>query len=296
MNWYAHSGKDVGKADWQGLAAHLMAVAAQAEETARPFGLQGMAFLAGLLHDLGKYHRDFQRRLEGADIRIDHSTAGAQMLMQLSQRGNRIAAELVSYAVLGHHAGLPDRGNETDACFNRRMERPLDIDPAWQVELSPDLSGLVPDLFRTLPKDPRERDFGLSFMGRMVFSCLVDADFKDTERYYASIGDVEADRDWPPLASLLDDFVARFDAYIARFGAPQDALGRMRSEILAHVRQGADRQPGLFTLTVPTGGGKTLASLGFALDHARRHGHRRIICAIPFRRLWIETAIGCSEK
>ena len=290
MDWHAHSGSDGGKADWQGLRDHLVAVAQAASEMAEPFGLARGAFIAGLLHDLGKYHLDFQRRLEGEDVRIDHSTAGAQILMREAPPGDRLMAELVSYAILGHHAGLPDRRNEADACFDRRMERPLAIDPAWREELAPDLTGLSPDMFKRLPKDPRGRDFALSFMGRIIFSCLVDADFKDTERFYATLGKVEADREWPPLAGLLEDFIARFDAHIADFGPPKSDLARTRSEILAHVRRGAEAKPGLFTLTVPTGGGKTLASLGFALEHARRHGHRRIICAIPFTSLIDQTA------
>ncbi|HTO32819.1 MAG TPA: CRISPR-associated endonuclease Cas3'' [Pararhizobium sp.] len=290
MDWYAHSGTQGDVRDWQRLRDHLVGVAKLASEMARPFGLERAAFAAGLFHDLGKYNPGFQRRLAGANILVDHSTAGAQILKQLATGPDAAVAELIAYAILGHHAGLPDRSSDTEGCFNIRMERPVALDPFWQNELHPDVSGLVPAMMRNLPADRSERDFALSFMGRMIFSCLVDADFKDTEGFYISLGKTRADRAWTPLATLLDDFLARFDAHIARFGAADGDLNRLRSDILRHVRGGADRQPGLFTLTVPTGGGKTLASLGFALDHARRHGHRRIIYAIPFTEAWIETS------
>lgn len=135
-----------------------------------------------------------------------------------------------------------------------------------------------------------DRDFALSLMGRMIFSCLVDADFKDTERFYVSLGEIKADRTWPLLADILDGFIERFDAHIAAFGALQTELDRIRGDILSHVRDRASEPPGVFTLTVPTGGGKTLASLGFALDHARRYGHRRIIVGIPFTAIIEQTA------
>ncbi len=290
MTWYAHTGREEDKRDWQGLADHLSAVAERAALMAKSFGLEGAAFIAGLFHDLGKYNAAFQLKLEGRELRVDHSTAGAQVLLGLVPPKDRLIAELIAYAILGHHAGLPDRTNETDACYNQRMERSVAIDGAWRDELQVDLSALVPHaLMSRAPFRKETRDFAVSFMGRMIFSCLLDADFKDTEAYYASIGEAGADRDWPKLGELVDHFIERFDAHIDGFQALEGDLNRLRSEVLSHVRARAGEAPGLFTLTVPTGGGKTLASLGFALDHARRHGHGRIIYAIPFTGAWIKT-------
>ncbi|RWX81706.1 hypothetical protein EPK99_05470 [Neorhizobium lilium] len=113
--------------------------------------------------------------------------------------------------------------------------------------------------------------------------------------FYASLGKRAADPQWPELTGLLDEFRDNFDAHMARFGRrpaaseKSRALNTLRAEILAHTRASAAKKPGFFTLTVPTGGGKTLASLGFALDHANHHGHNRIIFAIPFAEAWIET-------
>jgi CRISPR-associated endonuclease/helicase Cas3 len=291
MFWYAHTGRSAEKRDWQGLSDHLFAVGQRAALMAKDIGLENAAYAAGLFHDLGKYNPAFQRKLEGRGGRVDHSTAGAQVLLGLVPPKENLMAELIAYTILGHHAGLPDRANDTDACFNQRMERTASIDDCWQEELQFDLSGLVPHaLMSRAPFKKETQDFAVSFMGRMIFSCLVDADFKDTEAYYASIGEAGADRDWPTLGELVDHFIARFDAHMAGFQAREGDLNLLRSEVLSHVRAKAVEAPGLFTLTVPTGGGKTLASLGFALDHAKRHGKSRIIYAIPFTSIIDQTA------
>ena len=126
----------------------------------------------------------------------------------------------------------------------------------------------------------------------MLFSCLVDADFRDTEAYYATLEGNEKDRDWPSLAEVLPQMLAAFDAHTASLSqkSAPGSINLVRREVLEHVRQNAAMAPGLFTLTVPTGGGKTLASLGFALDHAKLHDHCRIIYAIPFTSIIDQTA------
>ena len=290
-NYYAHSGRSADKSDWQRQSDHLRAVGELAAAMAARFGLEKAARLAGLLHDLGKYTLPFQRRLAGGPA-VDHSTAGAAAVTALGLKGDdALVAELVAYCILGHHAGLPDRQNETDACFDARLQRfageaGLQPDPIWKTELLLDASGLVPAALRR----GAHPAFQLSVMARMLFSCLVDADFNDTERYYCGLGEIEPDREWPTLASLLPGFTARFDAYMGAKASADSELNRLRGEILAHVRGKAGAAGGLFTLTVPTGGGKTLASLGFALDHARARGLCRIIYSIPFTSITEQTA------
>lgn len=257
---------------------------------ARPFGLAAAAYAAGLFHDLGKYSPDFQRRLNGALAPVDHSTAGARAMMGDLASGlhDRLMAELIAYAIAGHHAGLPDRKSSGSGSLEERLQRPIPaLDPVWQTELGESVRDLAPPFLDALRKE--DHPFSLSMIGRMIFSCLVDADFKDTEAFYARVENRTVDRDWPALKELLPGFLAAFDTHMQGLTQAQIPLNRLRSEILAHVRGKAGETPGLFTLTVPTGGGKTLASLGFALDHAQRHGHRRIIYAIPFTGAWIET-------
>ncbi len=289
MDFYAHSGTPGDKSDWQTLPEHLADVARAAEANAKPFGMEKAAFIAGLFHDLGKYDPEFQRRLEGKDVRVDHSTAGAAKLLELAKGEDRLAAELLAYAVLGHHAGLPDKHNEFGHCFKRRVAEHRDrLDPSWKKELAFDFSGLMPaSVLAAMTKDTAR--FDLSVLARFLFSSLVDADFKDTETFYAKLEKRQVDRNWPALKDLLPDYIARFDAHMAAMPAA-GSVNPLRKDILAHVRGKAGMTPGLFTLTVPTGGGKTLASLGFALDHALAHGHRRIIYAIPFTSIVDQTA------
>lgn len=281
--YYAHSGRDSSKADWQELRTHLFATANLASQMAAPFGLAPAAHAAGLFHDLGKYTAEFQKRLTGADVRVDHSTAGAlAMLGDLAAGADKSIAELIAYCIAGHHAGLPDRRNDTPACLERRREAKLPaLDPVWKAELTTQVSGIVPNFARNYPSK-ETLSFGLSVMVRMIFSCLVDADFKDTEAFYAALEGRVVEREWPTLEARLPAFRAAFDAHMRDKASADTAVNRLRGDILAHVRGKAGEAPGLFTLTVPTGGGKTLASLGFALDHAHAHGHRRIIYAIPF--------------
>lgn len=255
-------------------------------------GLPRAAELAGLAHDLGKYDPRFQAYLKKLGSSVDHSTAGgAQLVREAAGAGGietKMVADLLAYCILGHHAGLPDRSNDSEACLNSRIERFAPrLDPGWTDEVALGFDGVFPEIAARVSRETLA--FDLSVVVRMVFSCLVDADYLDTERFYAELEHWQPERDWPLLRESLPALRARFDAHVA--GLPTDGeIDPLRRSLLAHVRSGAALAPGLFTLTVPTGGGKTLASLGFALDHAGLHGHRRIVYAIPFTSIIDQTA------
>lgn len=286
--FFAHSGDSSDRTNWQDLPEHLEAVARLAEVKAEPLGLTRAAAVAGLLHDLGKFDPRFQRYIVGAGASVDHSTAGAAILLREASPRDRAAAEALAYCILGHHAGLPDRRNGAPSSFAARIEGFRDpLDPAWREAVAIDLTGVAAELAAHAAKETA--GFDLSVAVRMIFSCLVEADFLDTEAFYAKLERRAPDRVWPALTALLSEVRAAFDAHLATLGQEGD-LNALRRDILAHVRAGAALAPGLFTLTVPTGGGKTLASLGFALDHAAVHGHRRIIYAIPFTSIIDQTA------
>lgn len=285
---FAHSGIAADQSDWQLLEDHHRGSGDLACRRGAAIGLERSAGLAAAVHDFGKHDPVFQRRLSGEELRIDHSTAGAALLMTRARSAEKLAAEVLAYAILGHHAGLPDKDG-SDAAMARRLERFVDGTPASVTAATRiDLAPLLPEILGRLRPEGMA-GFDLSVVGRMVFSCLVDADFRDTEAFYDRLEHRQRDRDWPSLAAILTDLRAKFDGHMAGFPAETD-LNRLRAKVLARIREGAALPPGLFTLTVPTGGGKTLASLGFALDHAARHGHRRIIYAIPYTSIIDQTA------
>lgn len=290
MVHYAHSGRDrLDRSDWQPLLDHLVGVEALAREKARHSGFVETSALAGRFHDLGKYDPAFDRVLQGENVRVDHSTAGGRVLLDMVPKALRPVAEVLAYAILGHHAGLPDKTG-SDASLDERVARPAAVlAPDWKKLAAPDFNAVAAELMQRMRRDPAKAGFDLSVAARMVFSALVDADYVETERFYDRIEERSRDRNWPALDNILSDLRTRFDAHMSGFARTTE-LNRLRHTILDHVRGRAALSPGLFTLSVPTGGGKTLASLGFALDHAALHGHRRIIYAIPYTSIIDQTA------
>lgn len=281
MSFYAHSTSSQDQSDWQPLSEHLLSVGRLARSHASVFQAQAMAEAIGLLHDLGKYTADFQRRICGEAVRVDHATHGA--IVALKKYGQ--IGHLLAYAIAGHHAGLAngnDAGERT-SLKDRLLGRGLPpLLPEWEheIELPATLGGLP---FKQ--GGAGGAMFQASFLVRMLFSCLVDADYLDTEAFYDKVALAGEPNDRGILRALqvpsLTVLRDRLDAHLSAFSADSD-VNRVRAGILSHVRGEAALDPGLFSLTVPTGGGKTLASLAFALDHAIRHGLRRIIFVIPF--------------
>jgi CRISPR-associated endonuclease/helicase Cas3 len=198
-------------------------------------------------------------------------------------------SKVVAHAIAGHHAGLPDSLGDGSSLDARRKKAIEPLDPIWRQEIKPIAEGLTPPSFKWA-RDKLPYQFAV--LGRMVFSCLVDADFSDTERFYAQAEGRSADRDWPPMLEIIDDLISRFDHYMnqKQASAADTPVNRLRAEIFAHLRAHEEANCGLFTLTVPTGGGKTLASLAIALHHAKRRGRERIIYAIPFTSIIDQTA------
>jgi CRISPR-associated endonuclease/helicase Cas3 len=289
--YYAHSTGDPDRTTWQPLKEHLKAVADLAEQFAAKLGIGRAARLAGLLHDLGKYTSEFQARLGGAQERVDHSTAGAAVVTKLAKGNDRPIAELVAYCIAGHHAGLPDKYGQSSATLEARIKAfsEAGLDQAWARDLEPEIEDLLPS-FTWCLNDKARFAFQLGMLGRMIFSCLVDADFRDTEAFYARTEGREIDRAWPQLQSIGTELVGRVNDHMAGLRRSDTHVNALRTEVLDHVRSRVSEATGLFTLTVPTGGGKTLASLAFALDHARAHGLDRIIYAIPFTSIIDQTA------
>lgn len=290
---FAHSTADTNRSDWQPLADHLKNVADLAAERGSKFGAGHAAALAGKLHDLGKYADAFQRRLAGSPESVDHSTAGAKIALDLAKSGappDRLIADLIAYVVAGHHSGLPDRRIGAASLDSRVTQKTIEaLDQIWTHEVAVSARGLFPAHFRWNP-DKSRHAFQLAMFGRMIFSCLIDADRIDTERFYAKIEGLGVDRDWPRLPDIVGRLTAAFNTHMAGMRIDDTPVNRLRADVLDHIRSKATAQRGVFTLNVPTGGGKTLASLAFALDHARQHQMERIITAIPFTSVIDQTA------
>lgn len=290
---YAHSLPDVtDTARWEPLAVHLAAVGSRARSFAENFQLGPLAEIAGRLHDIGKASHKYQDyiRSTAGSRGPDHSTAGARVARQ---RFGKDVGQIIAYAIAGHHAGLTNGSGYSSkrSSLAVRLSAQYAIPPfnGWEQH-----AGDLPkpcDLRKTVPNSIGV-GFHRAFLVRMLFSCLVDADYLETERFYA-----EADgRAVPERGSPLDpdDLGDRLEAFMAS-KSKASPIGRLRADIRTHALGKAAEPPGLFTLTVPTGGGKTLTSLSFALKHARRHDLRRIVYVIPFTSIIEQTAAVFRE-
>ncbi|MGE4290687.1 MAG: CRISPR-associated helicase Cas3' [Desulfovibrio sp.] len=267
---YAHSREGLLEEEWQTLGEHLHNVAALAEGFAASFGAGECGRALGLLHDAGKCREEFQRRLRGEAIRADHSTAGAWYARDAFPG----VGQLLAYAIAGHHAGLPDGTGANDASLAIRLRNTFDLESIADL-----LPRTPPNLPNMLFARPADMGFRVSFFIRMLFSCLVDADFLDTERFMDR-GRAEQRTGWPSLAELETRLRPKLNVLLRE--SSDTPLNRSRRAILARCLETAEADPGLFSLTVPTGGGKTLSSLAFALRHALQNGLDRIIYVIPF--------------
>lgn len=275
--------------EWEPLADHLGAVARRAGAFAEAFGLGEAAAVAGRLHDIGKCSQEFQSyistdRGDGGQAKgPDHSTAGARVAVETYglQLGRMLA-----FAIAGHHAGLADFSS-----LDKRLDSeayPIKGYAGWKAHTGslPPVSLLSPS--SNFLRSP-EQGFSQAFLIRMLFSCLVDADFLETERFYAKANVEEVERDKFLNPQILRDRL-RDHMNQLRQGAGAAVVNSVRNRVLDHAMQKAEMPPGLFTLTVPTGGGKTLASLSFALEHAVRHDLRRVVYVIPYTSIIEQTA------
>ncbi|SNR95951.1 CRISPR-associated helicase, Cas3 family [Humidesulfovibrio mexicanus] len=266
----------------QRLREHLQNVATMAEVFAKRFGAGSWGAACGLLHDIGKASTVFQRRVRGEEVRTDHSTAGARHAVQ--KWGE--AGKLLAYCIAGHHAGLPDGKMENQSDRAGSLERRLnpalyriEDHSAWEACLGADADMPRPDA-KNLPFNVACKGVGFAaaLFVRMLFSCLVDADRLDAEAAGEPADLARAGlRRYPKMTELRQ----RLDVHLTRFVA-DTPVRSIRAQVLEQCRKASERAPGMFSLTVPTGGGKTLSSLAFALAHAERHGLGRVVYVIPF--------------
>ncbi len=305
----------------QSLEDHLLGVAELAKTHASKIGLETQGELIGLLHDLGKYSKEFQNYLKsagglinqdqdeyvdalGLKGKVDHSTAGAQLIWEeLCKHGERglIAGQILGLCIASHHSGLidclsSDANKPVEDIFTKRTNKKDDrshlreaiskmdtvIDKRFR-ELSalPDLNSAIEEAIRNIIRREKVETiirFKVGLLVRFLFSCLIDADrinTADFENPKAASHRLNGQyTEWPLLIERLEKHLEGFPL--------RNPIDRIRRSISNHCLNGASRARSIYTLTVPTGGGKTLASLRFALHHAERHKMDRVIYVIPF--------------
>ncbi len=282
MTSIAHTKNPQGKR--QNLEEHLRNVADSAGQYCALFGGATFAHYSGLLHDIGKYDPAFQQYLLNAEQNPakrmrgpDHKGAGT-VLAQEAEAGG-----LLAFLINGHHGGLAARSDLKTTIRERMANKPVQDAIATAKRTIPELQTIAHNLIPTYICTELEREFFV----RMVFSALVDADFLDTERHFNEGKRPERANSWP-IADLWERFTASYQQSF--MDAPKSSLNAIRAEVYQNCLNAASLPLGFFRLTVPTGGGKTLSSLAFALQHALQHGLERIIYAIPYTSIIDQTA------
>ncbi len=292
---YAHTSTEL---PWEPLDRHLRWVArgcppdlSGARDFGEAFGAGGWAELAGLWHDAGKYARAFQDYLRSGGSRgPDHSTAGARLACEALGP----AGYLLAYAIAGHHAGLPDwsASGGGHSGLQERLKACLSETEDALARLPASLRdpGVAPewDWLRSLPGERSTAGLRVAMFVRMLFSCLVDADYLATELYLDHGRAAARRREFLGIGELNAALTSHIDGLTAK--ADPGRVAQVRAELLDACLAAAYSGPGLFSLTAPTGTGKTLSSLAFALEHARRYGLRRVIYALPFTSITEQTA------
>lgn len=252
---------------------HLNNTAKLSALFAKEFGNEEYAYLCGLVHDLGKYSLAFQNRIRRNTQKCDHSTAGAREIFKSAPFGKMLA-----YCVAGHHSGLQNIGSKFDVggegTLYGRLSSENSIEPyeAYKNEISEEFKITKPPKINPLCK----AGFSYSFFIRMLYSCLVDADFLDTENFMRN-GDIDRSvvYDFKSMLNCLND-------ELNKFKNSDGIINEKRAEILDCCKTKSQLKRGLFTLTVPTGGGKTISSMAFALNHLIKNDMKRIIYVIPY--------------
>jgi len=280
--FFAHTIEGQTCEAWQPLEDHLNHAANLAQSFADSFNSGNWAYCAGIWHDIGKYSDAFQNRLrslndpeshiETQQGRPDHSTAGAQHAFQsLKDKG-----KILAYIIAGHHAGLPNGKSNDRSCLIERLNKAI---PDYSDCPEFILSNTLHQSNLPFQPDMRRCGFQISFFIRMLYSCLVDADFLDTELFMNK----EQSNHRKGYPSLFDLYVNLKNALTTLLNnASKRTINTYRAEILQNCIDAANQAQGLFSLTVPTGGGKTLSSLAFAMHHAIKHHLKRIIYVIPY--------------
>ena len=269
--YYAHT-KESG--ELQTVEEHLKNVGELCAKLSKKFGAEETGYLCGMLHDIGKCSIEFQDRLLRNGRKVDHSTAGALEIEKLfievfGEKFGKFFSKIPSYIICGHHSGLMDYGSEERGLMARLKKEDISNYNCSSIVIDADIAKVRNEI----PKIKiGNGGFTIGFFIRMIYSCLVDADFLDTEKFM-NIENYQLRGNHKTFLHLLNEFKTFMQI---------KNLESKKSKINSYRQQIFNEKPNLFSLTVPTGGGKTLSSMAFALNHLKHNNLKRIICVIPY--------------
>lgn len=292
MEYYAHQTED--KSRRQTVKEHLENVSKLSGEFARP-EFRELAQLCGMLHDLGKYCTEFVERLNGKNVKVEHSLAGAKVITEKYK--NCLSSWIAAFCIVSHHSGLVDGGDATDSVEEPtllgRLQRsvPAYDDYKNEIEIPRLMSNLeLVNLFKNLQElsnDNNELMEVSAFITRYMYSCLVDADFLDTEQFYKSDVNRKFKDDFEKCRVDLLEHMSKF-----RQDTPiRKARNELLKEVIANIQEDAH----IYLMNMPTGSGKTLCSIRAALDRMEKskgtpYEKKRIIYVIPYASIVEQTA------
>lgn len=309
-NYVAHVRQDKsGKWLTHKLCEHLDKTSREAGKFAKAFDNADWAEAAGLWHDLGKFLPSWQKyirretgydvnmRIEGDNSRPNHSSVGAVLALQKFKFSS--VGRILAYIIAGHHAGLPDwlpdeaGGDLVNRIYKNPLEALIDNRELDEIKKIPAVNKYINvSLPKTTPLNKENCQIitdsnweHVHLWIRMLFSCLTDADFLDTEKFMSP----EIKRGDFPSIKILNQRFGEYMKEKQKESLPS-ILNTYRNEVLNQCKEKALLKPGFYSLTVPTGGGKTLSAMAFALRHAQKYCKDRIISAIPYTSIIEQTA------
>lgn len=287
MDYIAHKKDETN--EFQTVKEHSEGTARLCQQFSIPL-LKNLLYNIGVLHDIGKYQETFQKKISKDNtLKIEHSICGA---IESFQKYGSLMGSMAAYCIAGHHSGIPNGGNRTDTdmenTLNGRLKRKSESYEAYKNEIvlnkitKKEMNSMVSGLFQNCMQPAQRNDFISQFalLTYYMFSCLTDADSIDTAQFYR-----QRER------KLKADFQKCLEAVNIKLNSFQceTQLQKTRSELQVQVFQKTDRDSEIYLMNMPTGSGKTLCSVKFALERAIKKNKKRIIYIIPYNSIIDQT-------